>query len=101
MKLIEMNMQRITELCRKFRVKTLSVFGSILTNRFSRESDIDMLVDFEIVDNEEWDYVDNFFGLRDGLENLFGRRVDLIEEKGIRNPLFRKSIDNQKHIIYG
>lgn len=101
MKLIEMNMQRITELCRKFRVKTLSVFGSILTNRFSRESDIDMLVDFENVDNEEWDYVDNFFGLRDGLENLFGRRVDLIEEKGIRNPLFRKSIDNQKHIIYG
>ncbi|WP_305482027.1 nucleotidyltransferase family protein, partial [Paramuribaculum intestinale] len=47
MKLIELNLQRILDLCRKHKVKTLSVFGSILTDRFNDQSDVDLLVDFE------------------------------------------------------
>ncbi len=85
MKLIELNLQRIFDLCRKHKVKTLSVFGSILTDRFNDESDVDLLVDFEQVDHNKFDYVSNYFGLRDALELLFGRKVDLIEEKGLRN----------------
>lgn len=101
MKLIEINIQKIISLCKKYRVKSLYAFGSILTDRFNDDSDVDMLVDFDTHDHEQWDYVGNYFGFRDALEAIFGRKVDLIEERGIRNPLFRQSIDAKKHYIYG
>lgn len=101
MKLIELNLQKIIALCKKYRVKSLAVFGSILTDRFNDESDVDFLVDFDTTDHEQWDYVGNYFGLRDSLETLFGRKIDLLEQNGIRNPLFRESVENKKQIIYG
>ncbi|WP_289763588.1 nucleotidyltransferase domain-containing protein [Paramuribaculum intestinale] len=52
MKLIELNLQRVLDLCRKHKVKTLSVFGSILTDRFNDQSDVDLLVDFEPIDHD-------------------------------------------------
>ena len=100
MKLIKLNLQRIFDLCRKHKVKTLSVFGSILTDRFNDESDVDLLVDFEQVDHNKFDYVSNYFGLRDALELLFGRKVDLIEEKGLRNKYFIANINRTKQLIY-
>lgn len=101
MKLIEMNLQRITDLCCKHKVRTLAVFGSILTDRFSDQSDVDLLVDFEPVDHDKFDYVGNYFGLRDALELLFNRRVDLIEEKGLRNKYFIANVNRTKQMIYG
>lgn len=101
MKLIEMNLQRITDLCRKHKVRTLAVFGSILTDRFNDQSDVDLLVDFEPVDHDKFDYVNNYFGLRDALELLFNRRVDLIEEKGLRNKYFIANVNRTKQMIYG
>lgn len=101
MKLIELNMQRIIELCRRYKVKTLSVFGSILTDRFNDQSDVDLLVDFETIDPENFDYVSNYFNLLDSLEQLFNRKVDLIEEKGIRNQYFLSSVNKSKQLIYG
>ncbi len=59
MKLIELNLQRIFDLCKLHKVRTLSVFGSILTDRFNEQSDVDLLVDFETVDHEKFDYVSN------------------------------------------
>ncbi len=101
MKLIEVNLQRIIDLCRKHKVKSLSVFGSILTDRFNDRSDVDMLVDFEPIDHNTFDYVSNYFGLRDALELLFNRKVDLIEEKGLRNKYFIANVNRTKQIIYG
>ena len=101
MKLIEINLQKIIELCRKHRVKSLSVFDSILTDRFNDESDVDLLVDFEPVDHNKFDYVSNYFGLRDALELLFNRKVDLIEEKGLRNKYFIANVNRTKQVIYG
>lgn len=101
MKLIELNLKRILELCRKHKVKTLSVFGSILTDRFTDTSDVDLLVDFEPQNHDTFDYVTNYFDLRDGLEALLQRRVDLVEEKGVRNPLFKANVERTKQIIYG
>lgn len=103
MKLIEMNLQQIIDLCRKHKVKTLAVFGSILTDRFNDRSDVDLLVDFEPHDPDsmEFDYVSNYFGLRDALESLFDRKVDLIEYGDNLNPLFKASVDNKKRLIYG
>lgn len=101
MRLIELNLQRIMDLCRQYRVKTLAVFGSILTDRFNDNSDVDLLVDFETLDLDKFDYVDNYFGFRDALERLFDRKVDLIEEKGLRNKYFIANVNRTKQIIYG
>lgn len=101
MKLIELNLQRIFDLCRKHKVKTLAVFGSILTDRFNDQSDVDLLVDFEEEDFATFDYVSNYFDFRDALEMLFGRKVDLIEYGSNLNPLFRASVDKKKLMIYG
>lgn len=101
MRLIELNLQRILELCRKHRVKTLSVFGSILTDRFNDQSDVDLLVDFEQADHESFDYVSNYFDLKDSLEQLFNRTVDLIEYGENLNPIFKALVDKKKRIIYG
>lgn len=101
MDLIELNMQRIVCLCRKHKVKTLSAFGSILTDKFNDTSDVDLLVDFEPIDHNKFDYVSNYFGLRDALEQLFNRKVDLIEEKGLRNKYFIANVTRTKQLIYG
>ena len=101
MKLIELNLQRIFDLCRRHKVKTLAVFGSILTDRFNDSSDVDLLVDFEPVDHEKFDYVGNYFGLRDALEQLFDRKVDLIEYGSNLNPIFKALVDKKKQMIYG
>lgn len=101
MKLIELNLQQILALCRLHKVKTLSVFGSILTDRFNDESDVDLLVDFEPHDPETFDYVSNYFNLRDALELLFNRKVDLIEYGNNLNPVFKALVDKKKKMIYG
>lgn len=101
MKLIELNLQRIFDLCRRHRVKSLAVFGSILTDRFNDRSDVDLLVDFEPADSDKFDYVSNYFSFRDALELLFNRKVDLIEAKGLRNKYFIANINRTKQLIYG
>ena len=75
------------------------VFGSVLSERFQKDSDIDLIVDFQGVDL--YDYADNYFNLKESLENLFQREVDLLEDKAIKNPYLRKSIDSSKVLVYG
>lgn len=103
MRLIELNLTRIIELCRKHRVKALSVFGSILTDRFNDKSDIDLLVDFEPYNPEDldFDYLDNYLDLADSLEQLFDRKVDLVVEKALRNKYFISNVNRTKQLIYG
>lgn len=101
MHLIERNLQYIIGLCRKHKVRTLAVFGSILTEKFNDQSDVDLLVDFDTSDHEEWDYVSNYFDFRDSLEKLFERKVDLIEEGGLRNKYLLSNITRTKQLIYG
>ncbi len=100
MKLIELNLQRIIELCRKHKVKSLSVFGSILTDRFNDDSDVDFLVDFTN-DHTDWDYVVNFLDFQESLERLFNRKVDLVEERGLTNKFFIRNVNRTKQLIYG
>lgn len=99
MKLIEDNSQGISAICEKHKVGKLFVFGSILTDRFNEDSDVDMVVDFDKVTLE--DYADNYFDFKFSLEDIFGREVDLLEDKAIRNPVLRRNIDNSKVLIYG
>jgi predicted nucleotidyltransferase len=99
MNLVELNIEKIKNLCAKHKVSKLFVLGSVLKDTFTNESDIDLVVDFEKLDLSE--YADNYFDLKDQLESIFNRPVDLLEEKGIRNPFLRKQIDNEKRLIYG
>ncbi len=101
MKLIELNLQRIIDLCRRHKVKSLAVFGSILTDRFNDQSDVDLLVDFEPTDPEKFDYVTNFFDLQDSLEALLKRKVDLVVGSGLRNKYFINNVNRTKQVIYG
>ncbi|WP_290453208.1 nucleotidyltransferase family protein [uncultured Muribaculum sp.] len=94
-------MQRIIELCRKHKVKTLAVFGSILTDRFNDQSDVDLLVNFDTTDHEKWDYVTNYFDFQEALEKIFGRKVDLVVEKGLKNKYFIANVNRTKQMIYG
>ncbi len=101
MKLIELNLQRIFEICRRHKVKSLAVFGSILTDRFNDDSDVDLLVDFESVDHDKFDYVTNFFDLQESLESLLKRKVDLVVGSGLRNKYFIANVNRTKQVIYG
>ena len=99
MGLIDGNIDNIQALCEKHKVSRLFVFGSILTDNFRNNSDIDFLVDFSEVD--VYDYADNYFDLKKSLENLLKRQVDLLEEKALKNPYLKQSIDSSKKLIYG
>ncbi len=101
MKLIELNLQHIFDLCRRYKVKSLAVFGSILTDRFNENSDIDLLVNFDPDNSDNFDYVTNYFDLRTAFEKLFNRKVDLIEYGNQLNPIFKKLVDKKKVVIYG
>ena len=103
MKLIELNIGRITELCKKYRVKRLFVFGSILTDKFTAESDVDFSVDFdrESIQRDKLDWADVFFGFIDELQSVLGRKVDLFVDSNITNSYFRKELDATKRLVYG
>jgi len=98
MDLISRYQYQIQTLCMKYRVSELFVFGSILEDSFSEESDIDFVVDFSDVSLE--DYADNYFDLKFSLERLLKRKVDLLESRAIRNPYLLESINFTKQLVY-
>ena len=95
---LELYKEEISKLCRKNKVKNLYVFGSVLTDKFSDKSDIDLVVDFDI--HDPLDYADKYFNLKFALEVLLNRQIDLLENKAINNPFLRENIDNSKTLLY-
>ena len=88
----------INILCLQNKVKSLYVFGSVLTDKFSEKSDIDLIVDID--SNDPFDYADSYFNLKFALQDLFSRSIDLLENKAINNPFIRKNIDSSKSLVY-
>ena len=88
----------IERVCRLLPVKRLGLFGSALTQGFSPKSDVDVLVAFDV--NEDADLFDKYFDLKEQLEKIFGREVDLIVDKPFRNPIFRESVEKTRIVIY-
>ncbi|MDY4527569.1 MAG: nucleotidyltransferase domain-containing protein [Parabacteroides sp.] len=99
MHLIDRNIQQIIALCKKYKVKRLYAFGSILTPKFNDQSDIDLAVDFN--DQEIPDMFEHFFDFIYELETLLGRKVDLVDQSTIRNSYFQKELNSTKKLIYG
>jgi len=96
---ITKRMDALEELCRRFHVHRLEVFGSVATgHERPGESDIDFLVEFERP--VPGTLADAYFGLLEALEALFDRHVDLVDASAIRNPYFRESVDESKKLVY-
>ena len=90
---------KISKLCEKHKVKHLFAFGSVLTNKFSDASDVDLLVD--INSQDPITYAENYFELKFDLENLLKRKIDLLEERALKNKYFIENINKSKKLIYG
>lgn len=91
--------KEIATLCFTHKVKKLYAFGSVLTDKFNADSDVDLIVDFTNIELEE--YADNYFDFKFSLQDMFKRSVDLLEEKAIKNPFFRQAVNQQRQLIYG
>lgn len=89
----------IHKLCKRYSVKSLYAFGSVLTPQFNSSSDVDLLVEFDSVEVDT--YADNYYALKEALQNLFDRHVDLLENQALQNPLFIEALDAQKILVYG
>ena len=89
--------EKIEELCQRWKVKELALFGSVLRDDFGPDSDVDVLVTF--AENAGWSLLD-FVRMADELAELFGREVDLVEKKGLRNPFRRRAILSSAEVIY-
>ena len=101
MKLIELNIGKIIELCKRFHVTKLWVFGSIITPRFRQDRDLDFCVDFDWQQLALQDSANNFFGFQEALEKLLGRKIDLTDDSAVRNPYFREELNQTRELIYG
>lgn len=93
------HIDQINELCNTHGVKSLFAFGSIVSNKLNAESDIDLVVDIDSKD--PLIYSDNYFALKFQLEDILNRKIDLLEDKAIKNPFLKKQIDNTKVLVYG
>ena len=87
----------LTDLCRRWQVMELAVFGSVARGSSRPDSDLDLLVTF--APDAPWDALD-IVDLRGELAEIFGRMVDLVEEKAIRNPYRKASILRDKSVLY-
>ena len=90
---------QLVELCKKYRVAKMYLFGSAATDAFNENSDVDFLVSFRS-DVGLGEYADNYFDLLFEIEDIFSRKVDLVTEKTLSNPYFIRSVEQTKQLIY-
>jgi hypothetical protein len=96
--LIEKNLEQIKSYCKKYDVEKLHAFGSIATEEFTEDSDVDLLIKFKDIPYER--YADNYFRLHNLFERIFNRKVDLITENSLSNPYFIKKVMQTRKLIY-
>jgi len=97
--LVETRLQMLRQLCERHRVRSLELFGSATGSSFDpATSDIDFLVEF--LDLEPGRRFETYFELKEGLEELLGRPVDLVMTRAIHNPYFLESIQPSRTLLY-
>jgi len=89
--------KEIEGFCIKWKVSEMALFGSVLSEEFRSESDIDILVSFKA--DAGWSLFD-FVDMIDELKNIFGRKVDLVEKDSLRNPFRKQAILSSNEVIY-
>lgn len=98
--MLQAYMPKVIALLKKHKIKSAYVFGSVLTDRFNEESDVDFLVNLQ----DDLDPVEaggHLWDLGYDLEDLLNRKIDVITERSLRNPYFIKELNDTKFPIYG
>ena len=94
---IEIPSKDIADFCRRWRVRELSLFGSVVRDDFRPDSDVDVLVSFE--EGAPWSLFD-LVTMQDELEAIFRRPIDLVEREGLRNPYRRHAMLSSREILH-
>ncbi|NCO56480.1 MAG: nucleotidyltransferase [Bacteroidetes bacterium CG02_land_8_20_14_3_00_31_25] len=98
-KILENKISVLQNICVELGVKRLYAFGSVVSNHFGDDSDIDFLISFaENLSIEQ--YTSNYFALQYKLRDMFKRNIDIVTERTLSNPYFIESIDETKKLIY-
>ena len=98
MELINNHQKELTAACSANNVDELFAFGSVLTDKFDAESDIDFIV--SILSTDPIEYAESYFELKFELERIFKRKIDLLEQKAIKNKVFENLVNKQKMLVY-
>ncbi len=97
---VALHREELRTLCRRFHVCRLDLFGSAARGEFDPEhSDIDFLVEFDRAHPDALSS-DTYFGLKESLEALLGRPVDLVEPSAVRNPYLKASIEGSRKPVF-
>jgi predicted nucleotidyltransferase len=97
--LVRSRLAQIEALCRTLGVRRLDLFGSAAEDTFDPEtSDVDVLAEF--IGGDGFDYLGTYFALKEGLEQILGRPVDVVSVTGIRNPYFRERVMRTRELLY-
>ena len=97
--IVDHHLQEVADLCRRTGARRLDVFGSAVRDDFNpMESDLDFLVEFD--DKRPSEYANAYFELKDGLEMLFGRPVDLVTRSALQNPFFAERVRAELQNVY-
>ena len=94
---IQLPRDALTEFCRRWKVRELALFGSVLREDFGPQSDIDFLVRFQ--PDAPWDLWD-LTRMREELASIAGRPADLVEQEALRNPYRKREILATREVIY-
>ncbi len=103
--IVENNIPQIIEMCKKHKLKSLYLFGSATDSKcFNDSSNIDFLYEYDLENYPDWEkgefnIATNFFLLKETLEEMLHRNIDLIPNKS-KNPYFIKSVEKSKKLIY-
>jgi len=96
---IDIPMDRLVELCKRWKIVELSLFGSVLRDDFGPDSDVDVMI--ALADNATLDYFEDWLKIQDELSELFNhRRIDLVERKRIVNPFIRHHAITNRQVLY-
>lgn len=96
--IVTTKLNELKQLCLDYKVREMYVFGSVCTEKFGEQSDIDFLISFDDLPIDQ--YADNYFELHYKLEELFKREIDLVTVNSLSNPYFIKGIEQTKKLIY-
>jgi predicted nucleotidyltransferase len=94
---IEIPMAKIEAFCRKWNLSEFSLFGSILRDDFGADSDVDVLIAFKPGSAMT---LEGYIGMTDELRPIFGREIDLVEKRFVRNPFRRYEILTTRQVLY-
>jgi predicted nucleotidyltransferase len=94
---LQLSSDQLANFCRQWKISELSLFGSVLRPDFRADSDIDVLVSFAPA--AKWSLLD-MSRMQEQLSAIVGRKADVVDIRGLRNPFRRRAILNTREVVY-